>query len=589
MPGDECPAAGAKRPASFSPENTPGEHHMLLPSEAALSAPSGEAPEQKRTKLKHKGKRKLYQVRKSNADGTVLDAIGLLLRTKWKEVNNTASETEVPKTFGWTAEDKQGEASFCRAPPIPAKLTGDDISECEFDVYVHEISERGHGIATREDREELEKLVLSKDRPWAFAVPFVLKGEKVRVRSVRHEWGYTQADLLSVIDKSPMRVDAPCEYFGRCSGCQLQHIGHQDQLKFKREMVKRAFSSAHPIFANLTVSKVIQSPLEFGYRTKLTPHFDIRKDTPPEQVSIGFNAAGQRRVLDIEDCMIGTDAVRRGMLMARQDTKAKMAEYKRGATLLIRETNIPKDDPNGDVSKIPAADLTKDFVLDPKRWVTDVVKDIKFRFPASSFFQNNASILPAFTGYVREELQKWSRLLSDSADEGELQYLIDAYCGSGLFGITCHSGFKRVMGIEISTESISCANNNAKMNGIDNCDFVLGDATKIFEKVDISPKHTAVIIDPPRKGSSPEFLDQLIAYGPRVIVYIACGVPAQARDIAYMQGKGAIIVDGKMPDSALSPPGAVYRIASVQPFDLFPQTYHVENIVTLVREEVTNE
>ncbi|KAJ2552719.1 tRNA(m5U54)methyltransferase [Coemansia sp. RSA 1933] len=585
MPSDECPAIGEKRPAPFSPSNASDQRRPHPQQGTVPGALSGEEePDQKRTKLKHKGKRKERQVRKSNADETVLDAIELLLQTKWKSVFKDDADTNVPTAFGWAAEDKQGEATFCRAPPVPAKLAGGNVSECEFDVYVHEVSERGHGIATREDEEELEKLVLSKGRPWAFAVPFVLRGEKVRVRSVRHEWGYTQTDLLSVIEKSPVRVDAPCGYFGKCSGCQLQHISHQEQLEFKREMVKRAFSNAHPTLANLAISEVIQSPLPLGYRTKLTPHFDIRKDTPPEQVSIGFTVAGQRRVLDIEDCMIGTDSVRRGMLKARQDTKAKMAEFKRGATLLIRETNVPKDDPNGDVSNIPAADLVKSYVLDPKSWVTDVVGDVKFRFPASSFFQNNASILPAFTGYVRDELQKWSRELSGSADASELEYLIDAYCGSGLFGITCHSGFKRVMGIEISTESISCANNNAKMNGIDNCDFVLGDATKIFENVDTNPKHTAVIIDPPRKGSSPEFLDQLIAYGPRVIVYIACGVPAQARDIAYMKSKGAIVVGGENSDSA-PPQTAVYRIAGVQPFDLFPQTYHVENIVTLVREE----
>ncbi|KAJ2518589.1 tRNA(m5U54)methyltransferase [Coemansia sp. RSA 1939] len=575
-------ATGAKRPASLHSADV-SDHQNSTAQQIEGSAQIVKVPEQKRKKLNSKGKRKAYQARKSNADETVIDAIRLLLQEKWRRCNREGLDTDVPMVFGWNSEDQHGEASFCRAPPIPAKLAGGDVSECEFEVHVHEMSERGHGIATRENDEELGKLVLNKNRPWVFVVPFVLKGEKVRIRSVRHEWGYTQADLLSVIEKSPLRIDAPCQYFGKCSGCQLQHIGHRGQLEFKREMVRRAFSVASPLFASLAVSEVIQSPLPFGYRTKLTPHFDIRKDTPSEKVAIGFTISGQRRVLDIEDCMIGTDAVRRGMTEARLNAKAKMADYKRGATLLVRETNVPNGSPDGDVSNIPTADLVKDFVLDPKSWVTDVVGDIKFRFPASSFFQNNASILPAFTGYVREELQRWSNSFMTTENDGGLRYLIDAYCGSGLFGIACHSQFKKVMGIEISTESISCANNNARMNGIDNCDFVLGDATKIFEKVDTSPKHTAVVIDPPRKGSSPEFLDQLLAYGPRVIVYIACGVPAQARDIAYMQSKDAIIVDGRIPASA-SPQHAVYRIANIQPFDLFPQTYHVENIVTLVRE-----
>ncbi|KAJ2019379.1 tRNA(m5U54)methyltransferase [Coemansia sp. S85] len=427
-------------------------------------------------------------------------------------------------------------------------------------------------------------MISKGSRPWVFTAPFTHRGERVRVRSVRHEWGYTQSDTLSISEQSPLRIDAPCQYFGKCSGCHLQHVAYGDQLEFKRQVVERALVQANPLFAKLAVSSVSPSPLPFGYRTKLTPHFDIRKDTPPDQVAIGFAMAGQRRVLDIEDCMIGTDAVRLGAKQARKDARAKMSSFKRGATLLVRETNVPKDDPQGDVSSIPAADLVKDYVLDFKGWVTDVVGELKFHYPASSFFQNNASILPAFTGYVRDELNQWSRRLAAEGGPGELRHLIDAYCGSGLFGIACHAGFDKVLGIEISNESISCANDNAKMNGIDNCDFLLGDASKIFDKVDTDPRHTAVIIDPPRKGSNPDFLDQLVAYGPRVIVYIACGVPAQARDINHMFSRGAISIDGAVA-TVETKPSSVYEVVSIQPFDLFPQTYHVENIVTLVRKE----
>ncbi|KAJ1943246.1 tRNA(m5U54)methyltransferase [Kickxella alabastrina] len=545
-------------------------------------------PEQKRKKLEHNAgnrNRKPRVVRKSSADETVLDTIDMLLRSTWAEGRAETNSEETPEAFGWEAGDKQGEAEFCRAAPVPAKLAGGAEDECEFEVYVHELTERGVGVATRESAAELREMVTAGKRPWAFAVSFTLRGERVRIRSVRHEWGYTHTDLLEVTEKSPLRIEAPCQYYGKCSGCQLQHIGYADQLGFKRQVVERALVQANTLFAKLPVSEVSQSPLPFGYRTKLTPHFDIRKDTPPEQVAIGFGMAGQRRVLDIEDCMIGTDAVRSGTTKAREVARAKMDTYKRGATLLVRETNVPKGDPKGDVTTIPASDLVKGFILEPKAWVTDVVGDLKFRYPASSFFQNNASILPAFTGYVRDELSSWNQRLS--ASEGgprAITHLVDAYCGSGLFGIACHADFERVVGIEISNESISCANDNAKMNGADNCDFLLGDASKIFDKVAASPRSTAVIIDPPRKGSNPDFLDQLIAYGPQVIVYIACGVPAQARDINHMFSRGAIAVDGATA-SVETKPTAVYRITRIQPFDLFPQTFHVENIVTLVRQD----
>ncbi|PIA16612.1 SAM-dependent methyltransferase [Coemansia reversa NRRL 1564] len=428
------------------------------------------------------------------------------------------------------------------------------------------------GIATRESPKELRELVSRGGRPWVFAVPFTLGGERARVRSVRHEWGYTQADLLGIGEQSPLRVEAPCKYYGECSGCQLQHLGYEDQLRFKHRVVQRAFTHANPLFAGLTVLPVVHSPLRLGYRTKLTPHFDVHKHNQlSEQVPIGFTRSGQRRVLDIEDCIIGTDAVRHGFADARKEARTKMSSFKRGATLLVRETNVTRED-GVDIATVPASELTKTYTLDPKSWVTDIVGDLKFRYPASSFFQNNASILPAFTGYVRDELKKWSRMLSVSdSSAGGLRTLIDAYCGSGLFGIACHMGFERVLGIEISRESISCADYNANINDVKNAEFILGDASKIFERVGASSDRTAVIIDPPRKGSSPDFLDQLISYGPRVIVYIACGVPAQARDIQHMYSRAK--------------PEAVYRIEGVQPFDLFPQTFHVENIVTLVREE----
>ncbi|KAJ2162179.1 tRNA(m5U54)methyltransferase [Coemansia sp. RSA 552] len=456
-------------------------------SEAALQRPA--APEQKRTKTQHPRHRKKRPVKKADADETVLAAAELMLREAWLRHHAGAEAVDVPRAFGWEAGDQQAEAEFCRGPPVPAKLAGGDVAECELDVWVHEVTERGVGVAARETPEQIRELVAGGGRPWVFAVPFVLTGERVRVRSVRHEWGYTQCDLLKVAEKSALRIDAPCQYFAQCSGCQLQHVGYQDQLRFKRTVVERAFSDANPLFAKLPVSPVVQSPLPFGYRTKLTPHFDIRRDTAPEQVPIGFNQAGQRRVLDIEDCIIGTDAVRRGLSKARTDAQAKMAACKRGATLLVRETNVPADDPEGSVADVPASELVKDYTLNPKGWVTDVVGDLKFRYPASSFFQNNASILPAFTGYVRDELQKWNRHLASAKDGGAgvLRTLIDAYCGSGLFGIACYKDFDKVMGIEISNESISCADSNAKMNGANNAAFLLGDASKIFATVDAQP------------------------------------------------------------------------------------------------------
>ncbi|ORX67831.1 S-adenosyl-L-methionine-dependent methyltransferase [Linderina pennispora] len=494
----ESTQAGVKRPAS------PTTHRLSRSTDRAA------AKRVKNDQGNKKGKRGARIIRNCYSE------------SRWRECHPDSAD--LPAAFGWPAGDKQKEAL------------------AELDVYIHEVSEKGVGIATRES-------LARGERPWFLAVPFTLKGETVRIKTVKHEWGYSQADLLSVSEKSDKRVEPPCKYFGKCSGCHIQHLAYADQLEFKHQVVERAFAHANPVFASVPVNPVWGSPLTLGYRTKLTPHFDIRKGHAAR------SGSPLRRVMDIEECIIGTGVVQQGMEKARADTKAKMASYERGATLLIRETYVVPDAPLDDTTSVPVNQLVKEFILDPKGWVTDVVGDLKFRFPASSFFQNNNVILPAFTGFVRDELNKWScELATDSSEKGVLKYLVDAYCGSGLFGIACHEGYDKVLGIEISSESISCANDNAKMNGITNCDFLLGDAAHIFDKVKESPDSTAVIIDPPRKGSSPDF--------------------PQTADCLSARAKE---VEEK--------PKAVYRIASIQPFDLFPQTYHVENIVTLVRED----
>jgi 23S rRNA (uracil1939-C5)-methyltransferase/tRNA (uracil-5-)-methyltransferase len=151
---------------------------------------------------------------------------------------------------------------------------------------------------------------------------------------------------------------------------------------------------------------------------------------------------------------------------------------------------------------------------------------------------------------------------------------VDAYCGSGLFALSAAPSFERVAGIELSESSIRFARQNATANHIANATFQSGDAATIFaglpalatpERPDaFTPADTAVIIDPPRKGCDESFLNQLFAFGPRTVVYVSCDPATQMRDL-----KGFL--------------AAGYTLTDVQPFDLFPQTRHLECVITLVK------
>jgi len=235
---------------------------------------------------------------------------------------------------------------------------------------------------------------------------------------------------------------------------------------------------------------------------------------------------------------------------------AKEKLFKRGATILLRETFTDSN----------SEDFSKRYVVDSKVIIAERVGGYKFEFPAGHFFQNNNAILPDFTGYVREQIISTFKELQ-LADEPK--FLVDAYCGSGLFSVTCSEGFESVIGVEISAASVEYAIRNAKANNIANASFITGTADKIFEVVQTPPDRTAAIIDPPRKGCDKTFLNQLIKFNPCLIIYVSCNVHTQARDVRIL----------------LNQEQARYRVTAIRGFDLFPQTHHVESIVTLVRNQ----
>ncbi|MFZ4765944.1 MAG: class I SAM-dependent RNA methyltransferase, partial [Roseimicrobium sp.] len=145
------------------------------------------------------------------------------------------------------------------------------------------------------------------------------------------------------------------------------------------------------------------------------------------------------------------------------------------------------------------------------------------------------------------------------------QYLLDAYCGSGLFALCCAKYFTHVTGVEISESAVAKAQHNAQANGITNAAFMAASAEHLFAKVKHSAAETAVIIDPPRAGCGEGFLQQLFAYGPRAVVYVSCNPATQMRDLTLFMEAG-------------------YELLKVQPFDLFPQTRHLECVMTLAKK-----
>lgn len=490
-------------------------------------------------------------------------------------------------------------------------------------------------------------------------VPFTYPGDIVDIKIYHTNEHFIDGEVIKFNKLSELRESVncedpydkvPCAYFGICSGCQYQTLDYENQLIIKREVVENAYKHfcGDSINWKGKIEDTVESPLKFGYRTKLTPHYDIprsgTKGLGIPRLGFGWKSKGvnlkiseeddvnndkiydnsklelrhsnelklsmRRRavrpyfgdVLDIEDCIIGTDIVRLGLVDEREKLKNDWnndIKSKKGVTILLRENNIiieEEEEENEDKineilnnsgsskkgdkvttiinkEKFEGKQIINTCVTNNQKIVSDLVdtglgRKLRFDFIANEFFQNNNSILPKIIKYVKDKLSL------------EIEYLVDAYCGSGLFSVSIGSikedkecKIKKILGVEISEKAVEFAKMNAELNNIskEHCDFIQGKAEKLFEHINFNKDKTGVILDPPRKGCDEIFLKQLSEFEPLRIVYVSCNVHSQARDVKYFINETVN--------------GSKYEVESIRGFDFFPQTHHVESVAVLVKKE----
>ncbi|CCK69238.1 tRNA (uracil(54)-C(5))-methyltransferase KNAG_0C01250 [Huiozyma naganishii CBS 8797] len=464
-------------------------------------------------------------------------------------------------------------------------------------VKVQKLTSNGDGLALIDNPVETTKKQI-------VIIPFGLPGDLVNVKVFKTHPYYVESDLLDVLENSPLRHNELIrdKYFGKYSGSQFEFLTYEDQLKIKQTTVANAYKFFAPRLVSEgllpEIGTTVASPLKYNYRTKITPHFDMprRATTLEVRPPLGFGQKGRPKwrketlevggtapILDIDRCELATDILNIGLTNERRKFDVEFKKYKKGATILLRENTVILDpkvpteeqlgegsrDINGKVSYIEVADeehgvaLAKTCVTNSTQIVTEYVDGYVFNFSAGEFFQNNDSILPIVTKYVRDNLQ------IPNSSSHDPNYLVDAYCGSGLFSVCSSKGVTKVIGVEISADSVSFAEKNAKANNVENCRFIVGKAEKLFESIDIPSDRTSVILDPPRKGCDEIFMKQLSEFHPARIVYISCNVHSQARDLEYFLKE--------------TENGKDYKVESLRGFDFFPQTHHVESVCVLSR------
>ena len=303
-------------------------------------------------------------------------------------------------------------------------------------------------------------------------------------------------------------------------------------------------------------------------------------------------------ILDVPHCPIATDALNAALPGVRDGARARSAAHSkfyaasgggggqhdsvrkpRGATLLLRDHFHTTEPPLLPVCTDHSATLQQRVPVAGRPGGEVLVLEHR----AGDFFQNNAAVVPLLVAFVRfhaassddgaAPLPAYSGAQTTAAAAaagaaaaqagvGHCTHLVDAYCGVGLFGLACADLFERVAGIEISESSIATARANAARNGVSNTSFVAATASAIFGTLDAGfvGARTCVIVDPPRAGCDDSFLEQLFAFGPRRVIYVSCDPATQARDAQHFTAAG-------------------YVVSDAQPFDMFPQTRHIESVL----------
>lgn len=442
-----------------------------------------------------------------------------------------------------------------------------------------------------------------KDEGVVIFVPFALLGEKVKYRVLKVAKKVVFAKLIEVLEPSPDRVNPDCPVFGKCGGCQLQHLNYKRQLEIKKQTIQNAFSKI--AFLDVSCEEPVCGTTPFRYRNKL----QLPISQVGDKTCIGFYAENSHRVVEINDCIINSDWTK-SLIDA---IKIYMAEFrlrgydeylKKGdlrevtarevsGNLIITIVALRKNLPNlsrlveilkeklqnqfslylnvntKDTNQIYGSDFT--LIYGDGEYKGEML-GVKFTMGVQSFMQVNSEVCAKLYSCVNDML---------SATENSV--VVDAYSGAGLMTALLAKNVSKAIGIEIVTEAVELANQLAKENGLaekicnynGKCEEIMPD---IIAKEKQKNSEICLVLDPPRKGCDIEVVKAIIKSDIDKIVYVSCKPSTLARDVGLLVGT-LVEQDGQIIKA--ENPKHRYSIEKVIPFEMFPQTKHVETLVCL--------
>lgn len=442
-----------------------------------------------------------------------------------------------------------------------------ELKNKSFDLEFNGINDDGMGVSKIDG-----KVVF---------VPYVIDGEKAKIKIVSDKKSFCYGKLESLEKESINRRIPECPYFYKCGGCDLQHIKRNYQLDFKTKKVKDIFKK----FAgqDVLVLNCIGGQ-EFRYRNKVSLPVD-------KNGKVGIYRKNSHDIIEVEDCLISKpwvkdlisatndfikkynvscydESINRGIL---RHVVAREIKNRVLITLVVNTKKFIEVDKFLEILKTKFKNFSLNININTKpgnvilgdKWI-DVygqssieseILGIKYSVSNASFFQVNDEIRDLAYKEILNNI--------DSEDT-----VIDAYSGAGLLTALISKKAKNAIGVEIIKEATEDANKLKLLNHLDNMENINGDCAKILPDLikKIKDSNFSIVLDPPRKGVDENIINAILSTKPKKIIYLSCNPVTLARDAKLLLGGG-------------------YKILKLQPYDMFPNTSHVETLLVLVKNQ----
>lgn len=418
-----------------------------------------------------------------------------------------------------------------------------------------------------------------------------ITGQKVKaiVKKARSE--KAEVKLLEVVENSPIETEETCAHFGQCGGCSILSVPYEKQLEIKAEQVLKLFEEQD--ISGFEFLGIEGSPDERVYRNKMEYTFGDEVKGGP--LTLGMHKKGRHLdIITVDDCRLVDEdfikvltstveyfeqknlpyyrinshqgflrnlVVRKGVntnqLMVNIVTTTQedfdMTEYKDMILNLGTKAEVVSILHTINDGLADAVNCDELRVLHGRDYIEEVVLGLRFKISPFSFFQTNT-----------KGAEKLYTIAREFVGDHEGKVLFDLYSGTGTIGQVMASAAKQVYGIELIEEAVVAANQNAKLNGLDNCEFIAGDVAKVVKNLDAKPD--LIVVDPPRPGVHKDAIRDISGFGAKEIVYISCNPKTLVLDLKGFEAYG-------------------YKVEKVKLMDMFPNTPHVETVCLLSRNK----